>query len=199
VRKHARSLLRLIDDLTDFSALEDGSSTHHLAPFEVREVVDEVVETFTPDARAKGITFDRTFSPAVPYTVYGDPDLLRRALCPLVGNAVKFTETGEATLGVSAERGEPGEARLRFSVRDTGIGIPEEKRAEIFQAFSQADDSTTRPFGGIGLGLSLARRNVLRLGGELRVESKVGRGSTFHFSAPFRTRPPAVDEPSAFP
>ncbi len=196
VRKHASSLLRLIDGLIDFSALETARSTLHTTPFEVREMVDEVAEAFAPDAQAKGITIDRTFSPTVPQTVYGDPDRLHQALRPLVGNAIKFTETGEVTIGVSAERGESGEARLRFSVRDTGIGIPEEKRAGIFQAFALADDSTTRAFGGIGLGLALAQRNVRLLGGELQVESEVGRGSTFHFSAPFRTRAPPADEPS---
>jgi signal transduction histidine kinase len=186
VRKHARGLLRMIDDLIDFSGLEPGTGTVHAAPFEVCAVVDEVLAAFVADARAQGLAIDRSFSPAAPGTVYGDPGLLRQTLRHLVGNAIKFTETGEVWVGVSAERGERDEARLRFAVRDTGIGIPEEQRAGIFETFALADDSTTRPFGGIGLGLALARRNVRRLGGELRVESEVGRGTTFSFSIPSR-------------
>src|SRR4029077_16691565 len=133
----------------------------------------------------------------VPDALVGDPLRLRQVVINLVGNAIKFTEHGEVVLRVLAESRGRDDAQLRFFVADTGIGIPAEKQAVIFEAFSQADSSTTRRYGGTGLGLAISAQLVELMGGRISVESEPGRGSTFQFAVRFEVQPPGLEKPPA--
>jgi CheY-like chemotaxis protein len=146
--------------------------------------VGEVAKTLAIKAQQKGLEFIIDVAPEVPANFIGDPGRLRQVLVNLVGNAIKFTGSGEIEVSVRAEAPSSGGTILRFSVRDTGIGIPVDKQHRIFDSFSQADSSTTRKYGGTGLGLSISSRLVSLMGGNIWVESESGKGSTFHFTAP---------------
>jgi PAS domain S-box-containing protein len=173
------ALLSLINDILDFSKIEDGQLTPEVRPFDPRHLVDEVVVLFEMAARAKGVHLGAQVAPAVPAVLVGDAARLRQVLLNLVGNAIKFTEQGEVGLAVSLiEESEEG-ALLRMTVRDTGIGIAPEVQARLFAPFMQADASTTRRYGGTGLGLALAKRLMELMGGQIGVESALGQGSTF--------------------
>jgi PAS domain S-box-containing protein len=193
----AEALLHLIDDLLDFSKVEAGKLDFSETSFDLRTCVQEVVESLALDAQRKGLRLDVHFGPQVPAQVYLDPNRLRQVLANLVGNAIKFTERGEVTVTVDRigdERPETGKSRLLFSVRDTGIGIPEDKKKLLFQSFSQADSSITRRYGGTGLGLALSKEIVQRMGGTIRMESQEGTGSVFSFILPFSHRKDAAPE-----
>jgi PAS domain S-box-containing protein len=175
----AGSLMALIEDLLDFSKIEAGRFEPEPRPTSPRELVDGVVELLAARAHAKGIGLAAFAEPAVPHTILADPDRVRQVLLNLVGNAVKFTSRGGVLVSVTAD--EP--ARLRFAVADTGEGIAASERERIFEEFEQADNTTTRIHGGAGLGLSISRRIVRSMGGEIGVES--GRdGSAFFFTLP---------------
>lgn len=187
VREAANSLLGMVDDLLDVARLEAGHAALESARFDLRAAVAEAAEPFVGRAGGKGLRFSIAVDPAVPDRVTGDVRRLRQILGNLVSNAVKFTERGSVELRVAAGPAEDGAAcRLAFTVRDTGIGIPEDKRDLLFQAFSQVDGSATRTHGGTGLGLTLCNRLASLLGGTLRVESQPGRGSAFHLTLEFR-------------
>ena len=178
----ARALLRIIDDLLDSSKFESGGFELDAVDFEPRRVVDDVVKLLRPEAEAKRLALSATVDPAVPEQARGDPGRLRQALVNLVGNAVKFTETGAVTvLAEPVEEAADG-WRLRFEVRDTGIGIDPAAQERLFKPFAQADSSTTRRFGGTGLGLAISRRLVELMGGRIEVASAPGAGSTFAFT-----------------
>jgi two-component system sensor histidine kinase/response regulator len=179
----AHALLTVIDDILDFSKIEAGQLELEQIPFDVQGLIDTTVRLQALRAAGREIELLADVDPAVPRAVRGDPGRLRQVLTNLLGNAIKFTERGEVAVTVRPE-GEPknGAVRLRFAVRDSGIGIPAERVEAIFEEFTQADASTTRRFGGTGLGLSISRRLVGLMGGELAVRSEVGVGSEFSFT-----------------
>ncbi|MBI4876756.1 MAG: response regulator [Acidobacteria bacterium] len=188
-RSSADSLLFLLNDILDFSKIEAGRLEVASIPFQLRRCVEEAVQTLAMQALAKGLGFGSEIDSEAPETLLGDPLRLRQILVNLVGNAVKFTDSGWVSLRVEVLcRGEAG-VELRFAVTDTGIGIPKDKLEPIFDPFSQLDGSTTRRYGGTGLGLSISARLAELMGGRIRAESEPGRGSTFSFTARFRTDP----------
>ena len=193
IKVSADGLLGIINDILDFSKIEAGRLSLEEIRFDLGALLRTTLKPLALKAEEKGLELVSEVEPDVPQHLVGDPVRLRQVLVNLVGNGIKFTERGEIVLRVGAEHMTPDRVALHISVRDTGIGIPEEKREEIFQAFSQGDTSVTRRYGGTGLGLTITSRIVSLMGGEIRVESEVGRGSTFHVIAPFgRAAEPAL-------
>lgn len=183
-------LLELIDDILDVSKIEAGQVTLERMPFDLNEVLDKCAEALALRARSKGLELIVSIAPDVPTDLLGDPRALRQIVGNILGNAIKFTERGHVCLRVSTDSAMPQRAGvLRFAVSDTGIGIPAEKHALIFERFTQADSSTTRLFGGTGLGLSISKHLVELAGGRIWLESRVGEGSTFYFTIPFALDP----------
>lgn len=187
----AQALLTIINDLLDFSKIEAGRFELHPERFDLYELLSRTIKPLELRGRDKGIEVRLHIEDGVPGTISADPTRLQQVLINLLGNAVKFTEKGQVTLTVETHEKSAGGAILRFSVRDTGIGVPAEKQRRIFEAFSQADASTTRRFGGTGLGLSISSRLVEMMGGRILLDSVVGEGSCFHFtiSAPIAESP----------
>ena len=183
--RSADSLLRIIADVLDFSRLEAGMMVFEQEDFVVAEVVRTAVEVVALSARQKGLKVTWDIAPGVPAQVRGDAGRLRQVLVNLLGNALKFTAQGSIAVA-ARDCGEamPERRCILFSVRDTGVGIPPEQTEKIFGKFTQADSSSTKRYGGTGLGLALSRQIVERLGGKIWVESRVGVGSTFHFTYP---------------
>ncbi len=185
VHASANSLLVVINDILDFSKIETGQLEFDSIEFDLRDRLREMVGAFDVGAARKGLTLICDVESDVPPTIVGDAARLRQIVVNLLGNAIKFTERGQVVLRVAKERDEAQTISLHFSVRDSGIGIPLDKQQLIFEAFVQADGSTTRKYGGTGLGLSISARLVEMMGGRIWVESDVGQGSTFHFTATF--------------
>jgi len=197
VRNAGNSLLQIINDILDFSKIEAGKFAVETVDTDVREISEDVIQMLAAQAHAKGIDVACWVESSVPERVLADPHRLRQVLTNLVGNAVKFTSQGEVVLRVSAEQGDLHPV-LKFSVKDTGIGITEENQQRLFQAFIQADGSTTRRFGGTGLGLAISKRLVELMGGAIWVQSEHGRGSTFWFELPLRaSTAPAQASPAS--
>lgn len=189
-RRAGENLLSLINDLLDLSKVEAGRLELEKADFDLNSAIEKIVEMFGLNAREKGLKLSYHISPDVPIFINGDPARLRQIIVNLIGNAIKFTDRGEVVLTVGGQRSaasgqEKDKVDLLFSVRDTGIGIQPEKLDRIFESFSQAHSSTARIYGGTGLGLSIAKRLVEMMGGKIWVESKVGEGSNFYFTARF--------------
>ena len=182
VRMSADLMLAVINDILDFSKIEAGRLELDPTCFSVRDLVEESIKTLAAGAHAKGLELVGGIRPDVPKFVLGDATRIRQILVNLVGNAVKFTTNGEVSVDVRHEEIEGDRLLLRFAVRDTGIGIPSDKQQLIFGAFSQADGSTTRNFGGTGLGLTISERLARAMGGGISVESEPGNGSTFEFT-----------------
>jgi two-component system sensor kinase len=187
VKQSADCLLHLINDTLDFSKIEAGKMELENIAFDVREVVGDSAQLLNLRASEKGIDLIFRVAPDVPATLSGDPGRLRQILVNLLSNAVKFTDRGEVFVDVWLEDRADSGARLHCAVYDTGIGIPADRQQCIFESFRQVDSSTTRRFGGTGLGLAVSSKLVSLMGGRIWVESEVGRGSTFHFTAEFRT------------
>jgi PAS domain S-box-containing protein len=183
----AESLLGLINDVLDFSKIEAGRLDLVPAEFDLRETLGDTLRTLGLRAHQKGLELAGRIAPEVPDRLVGDAPRLRQVLVNLVGNAIKFTERGEVVVQVEKESEEAGAVMLGFLVADTGIGIPRDKQEMIFEAFAQADGSTTRGYGGTGLGLSISAQLVGLMGGRIAVESEPRRGSRFRFSARFGT------------
>ncbi|MBZ5592796.1 MAG: response regulator [Acidobacteriia bacterium] len=185
VKQSAGDLLTLLNDILDFSKIEAGRLELESIDFNLRDSLGSTLGILALRAEQKGLELAGDILPDVPDALVGDPGRLRQVIVNLVGNAIKFTEHGEVVVRVQAERLLAGVVQLHFIVSDTGIGIPAEKRQVIFEAFAQADSSTTRHYGGTGLGLAIAAQLVELMGGRIWVESEVGKGSTFHFTATF--------------
>jgi two-component system, sensor histidine kinase and response regulator len=185
LKDSAESLLGLINDVLDFSKIEAGRFELHAAEFDVREALGDTLRTLGLRAHEKGLELAGRIAPDVPPRLVGDAPRLRQVLVNLVGNAIKFTEKGEVVVQVEKQAEEAGGVVLAFLVSDTGIGIPRHKQKMIFDAFAQADASTTRQYGGTGLGLSISAQLVGLMGGRIHVESEPGQGSRFRFSVRF--------------
>ena len=181
----AKSLLTILNDVLDFSKIEAGRLELNPIEFPLRQHVRETARVLSVAAEEKKLTLEISFSDNVPDRVVGDPDRLRQVLLNLIGNAIKFTSSGGVSIRIDVEEENENEAALRFAVRDTGIGIPADKQELIFEAFRQADGSTTRKYGGTGLGLAICVRLVKMMGGNIGVDSQPGKGSTFRFTARF--------------
>jgi len=184
-QESGRSLMTLIDDILDFSKIEARKLDLELVPFNLRDTVENTLKLLAVRASQKGLELVSAIPPSVADRLRGDPGRLRQVLLNLVGNAVKFTERGEVVVRVDVEASDENSVRLHFLVSDTGIGIPRSKQEMIFQAFAQADSSTTRRYGGTGLGLAISSALVGMMSGRIWVESEPGKGSTFHFTVRF--------------
>jgi len=182
IRSSSDHLLAVINNILDFSKIESGKLELESISFNLRECVDTSMELFANETTHKGLHFSSLIEADVPTTVVGDPTRLRQVLTNLIGNAIKFTHKGEVVVSVASESVEKDRTRLHFQVRDTGIGIPEEKLDILFKSFSQVDASMTRKYGGTGLGLAISRHICEAMGGDMWVESTPGVGSTFHFT-----------------
>jgi len=192
VRISSETLLALVNDILDYSKLAAGKLEFEDIDFDPREMVESAVEMFGPAAQLKGIELEVAFRPEVPAIVKGDPGRLRQIICNLVSNAVKFTEKGKVLVTLGVEREQAGAVALHVAVRDTGIGIPQQVHASLFEPFTQADASVTRKYGGTGLGLAIVTSLVKRMGGTLGLVSEVGAGSTFHFTVDLKRPAPGV-------
>ena len=185
ILRSADTLLGLINDILDFSKIEAGRLDLEAIPFNLREVLGDTLQTLALRANEKGLELTFHIPPDVPDWLVGDPLRLRQVMVNLVGNAIKFTDAGEVAVDLQLGSQRENDVHLQFEVRDTGIGISEAQQRKIFQAFGQADSSTTRQFGGTGLGLAIAGQLVQMMGGALLVRSEPGEGSTFYFGADF--------------
>ncbi|MCF8146750.1 MAG: response regulator [Deltaproteobacteria bacterium] len=186
VKLSADSLLSLINDILDFSKIESKMLELEEIDFDLRNTLENTVDILAIRAREKGLELTCHIMPEIPTALVGDPGRLRQVLINLAGNAIKFTEKGEIGIKVELLENDPQTVTLKFSVKDTGIGIPKDKVGMIFDNFSQVDGSITRRYGGTGLGLTISRELVHLMGGDIGVESRVGEGSTFHFTARFK-------------
>ncbi|HEY9231628.1 MAG TPA: PAS domain S-box protein, partial [Blastocatellia bacterium] len=182
VKTSAESLLALINDILDFSKIEAGKLDLDLIAFDLRDSLADILRALALRVEGKGLELACHIHPDVPNRLLGDAGRLRQLITNLIGNAIKFTERGEIVLGVEVESRTDEHVLLHFKVADTGIGIAPEKQALIFDAFAQADGSTTRKYGGTGLGLAISKQLVRLMGGRIWLESEAGRGSTFHFT-----------------
>ncbi|MEW6744623.1 MAG: PAS domain S-box protein [Planctomycetota bacterium] len=183
IRRSGDALLGIINDILDFSKIDAGRLEFEKLDFDLEMCLEEVVDLVGPTVREKGLELATLIDQGVPTRVNGDPGRLRQVLLNLTTNAVKFTDVGEIVISVQAQAQAGSQACLRFSVTDTGIGIPAERMHRLFQSFSQVDTSTTRRYGGTGLGLAISKRLVRMMGGEIGVDSTPGQGSTFWFTA----------------
>ncbi|HEX9013832.1 MAG TPA: response regulator, partial [Anaerolineaceae bacterium] len=188
IRTSGDALLTIINDILDFSKIEAGKLDLERTAFDLRECLESAIDLIAPRAAEKKLDVALLISPDVPATIYGDVTRLRQVVLNLLTNAVKFTEAGEVVVSavyeglVKGENGGPSQYRLHFSVRDSGIGIPEDRLDRLFQSFSQVDASTSRRYGGTGLGLAISKRLTEMMGGTIWAESHPGTGSTFHFT-----------------
>ena len=197
VRSSADSLLGIINDILDFSKIEARKLELDLIHFDLPGALDETVRLLAPRAHQKGLELICDVAADVPTTVIGDPGRVRQIVVNMVANAVKFTEAGEVFLRVERDATGGAGQMIHFTVTDTGIGIPLDKQASIFEAFTQADSSMTRRFGGTGLGLAITSQLVGLMGGRIWVNSEPGKGSTFHFTIPFQVPAHTLVTPSA--
>ncbi len=190
IRHSSENLLTIINDILDFSKIEFGKLEFDLHPFQPSALVDDVVGLLSSRAVGKQLELSSFVDPALPGMVIGDSNRLRQVLLNLVGNGIKFTDKGEVRLALTAAPPAPdGRTTLCITVSDTGIGIPHDRLGRLFQLFSQVDTSTTRKYGGTGLGLAIAQRLIQMMGGEIKVNSEFGRGTTFSFSIALQKQP----------
>jgi two-component system sensor histidine kinase/response regulator len=185
-RNSADALLHLLDDVLDLSKMEAEKLDLEQVAFDLHKLVRETIKVFAPQAAQKRLTLTHSIAARVPDQVTGDPARLRQVLTNLVGNAIKFTHEGSVEVRVGVESISSEAVALQFAIKDTGIGIAAEQQEVIFQAFSQADGSMTRRYGGSGLGLTISARLVELMGGAIWLDSQPGEGSTVHFTARFR-------------
>ncbi len=186
IKLSANSLLRVINDILDYSKMEAGKVELESFPFHLLDCAEEALRTIASQADERGLELTCDFAPDIPEKVEGDPGRLRQVILNLVSNAIKFTHHGEVALTAQVESEDLSHRTVRFTVADTGIGIAAEKQAFVFAPFTQADSSTTRQYGGTGLGLAISGRLVAMMGGRIWVESEIGKGTRFHFTARFK-------------
>jgi len=191
LRSSADSLMAIVNDILDFAKIEAGRLELEETDFDLRTIVEQAADMLALRAQRKGLELVCRIPPNVPTALAGDPGRLRQVLLNLISNAVKFTENGEIVVQVEMLADRQEDVKLHFTVRDTGIGIAEDKQAMIFEAFCQADGSTTREYGGTGLGLTISQQLVELMGGHIRVESHPGVGSTFYFTLNLKKQPAA--------
>jgi CheY-like chemotaxis protein len=189
VRLSAESLLSIINDILDFSKIEAGKLDLESIPFDLHEMLSETMKPLSFRAHQKGLALNYQIQPNVPKALLGDPGRIRQVLINLVGNSIKFTEAGEILVTIENQSSDRVTTRLHIAVKDTGVGIPEDKQAKIFEPFSQADGSMARKYGGTGLGLTICVRLVELMGGRVWLDSQVGCGSTFHFTVQLLAAP----------
>lgn len=194
VKQSGDSLLTLLNDVLDLSKIEAGKMELEHIPFDLQQVVGDATRLLSANAYKKGLELVCRVAPQAPTHVVGDPVRLRQIIVNLVGNAVKFTDRGDIFVNVEVEADDNEVATLHFSVRDTGIGIPADKQAAVFEAFQQSDSSTTRKFGGTGLGLSISVQFVKLMQGRIWLDSLEGEGTTFHFCVPLQIAEKATSE-----
>ena len=185
-RTSAHDLLAIIDDILDLSKIEADKLDSQAIEFDLAAIVEGVTDIVAVPARRKSLSLSCFVDPRAPSAVCGDARLLRQVLVNLVGNAVKFTDSGEVAVRAEIQSAEEGRVVVQFAVSDTGIGIPTDALEKLFEPFTQVDGSSTRAHGGTGLGLAISSRLVRLMGGHLAVDSGIGRGSVFSFSVPFR-------------
>jgi len=185
IRTSSDALLSIINDILDFSKIEAGKMTFEKTEFDLTDTVRNAMAVLLPRAEAKHVALKCSLAEDIGVRLIGDPSRLRQILLNLLGNAIKFTEQGEVLLEISRVSENEKEIVIHFSVRDTGVGIPEEVQKSLFQSFTQADASTTRRFGGTGLGLAICRKLIGLMGGSIGMRSTLGKGSTFWFFLPF--------------
>ncbi|BBO76084.1 hybrid sensor histidine kinase/response regulator [Desulfosarcina widdelii] len=185
IGRESSTLLRQINDVLDYSKIESGKLDLEQVEFDLNVLMEEIGENFALQTSEKGVELNVFIAPDTPTRLEGDPHRLRQVLFNLTGNAVKFTHEGEIFIEARPENSSGEHARIRFSIKDTGIGIPEEKIDQVFSSFTQADSSTTRQYGGTGLGTTISKQIVELMGGEIGVDSRPGNGSTFWFTAEF--------------
>ncbi len=184
LKQSALNLLEIINEILDFSKVEAGRLELEEREVNLEDLIETVCALLAPKAFEKNLEFICHITPDVPSNIIGDPVRLRQILVNLLGNAIKFTEQGEVSLGVSVAEKKHKDIVLHFSISDTGIGIPEDKIDKVFESFTQADGSTTRKFGGTGLGLAITKRLIEKMRGKIWIESEIGKGTTFHFTLP---------------
>ena len=197
VNRSGENLLSLINDILDFSKIEAGRLDMEVIDFDLRTTLEDTTEMLTFRAHDAGLDLVCHIDPAVPVYLKGDPGRLRQIVTNLAGNAVKFTHEGEVVIGAALESDNGETVTIRFTVRDTGIGIPQSRLAAVFEPFTQADGSTTRKYGGTGLGLAICKQLSELMGGEIGIESEEGKGSTFWFTAKFIKQPTTEMQNSA--
>ncbi|BAH74446.1 response regulator [Solidesulfovibrio magneticus] len=196
IRSSGELLLLLVNDILDFSKIEAGKLELEIVDFDLVQILDDVMDSMAVGSHSKGLELLCATDPSVPYQLQGDPARLRQILSNLVGNAIKFTVQGQVSVRVSIVNEKESDCILKFSVSDTGIGIQSDKQVLIFEQFNQVDASTTRKFGGTGLGLAISKRLVEMMGGTIGVESNLGEGASFWFTACLKKRDSITEESS---
>jgi two-component system, sensor histidine kinase and response regulator len=197
IKKSAEALLGIINDILDFSKIEAGKLEMDLLNFDLRITLDDMNDILAMRAYEKGLEFTCLIDPEVPSLLHGDPGRLRQILTNLIGNSIKFTHEGQITVNITLDQEDDAMAMVRFTVTDTGVGIPSDKLNSLFRPFTQVDASITRKFGGTGLGLSISKQLVEMMDGEMGVESEIRKGSTFWFTARFTKQTPDSERQGA--
>jgi PAS domain S-box-containing protein len=195
VKKSSAALLSIINDILDFSKIEAGKFQLEIIDFDLRTTLEDINDMLAMKAQDMGLEYVCTIDPYIPSLMKGDPGRLRQVLVNLIANAIKFTSEGEVVVSVSLENEGPQSASLLFEVKDSGIGIPKDRIDKLFKAFSQVDISTTRLYGGTGLGLAISKQLVELMGGEMEIDSEVGKGSTFGFRVEMEKQTGRVSDP----